>query len=39
VGGEVYPVDKASLLAPWLGLSIVLILAAGGLILRRRRSR
>jgi parallel beta-helix repeat protein len=39
VGGEVYPVDKASLLAPWLGLSIVLILAAGGLISARRRSR
>jgi parallel beta-helix repeat protein len=39
VGGTVYPVDKAALLLPWLGLSIVLILAAGGLILVRRRTR
>jgi hypothetical protein len=39
VGGEVYPIDKAALLLPWLGLSIVLILAAGGLILIRRQAR
>jgi hypothetical protein len=39
VGGEVYPIDKAALLLPWLGLSIVLILAAGGLILARRAGR
>ncbi|NQT31119.1 MAG: right-handed parallel beta-helix repeat-containing protein [Deltaproteobacteria bacterium] len=38
VGGEVYPIDKAALLLPWLGLGLVLILAAGGLILVRRRS-
>jgi len=38
VGGEVYPVDKAALLLPWLGLSAMLVLAAGGLILIRRRS-
>jgi parallel beta-helix repeat protein len=38
VGGEVYPIDKAALLLPWLGLGLVLILAAGGLILIRRRS-
>jgi len=39
VGGIVYPIDKAAILLPWLGLSIVLILAAGGLILVRRRAR
>ena len=39
VGGTVYPVDKAALLLPWLGLGVVLILAAGGLILARRRAR
>jgi len=39
VGGEVYPTDKAALLLPWLGLSIALILGAGGLILLRLRSR
>lgn len=36
VGGEVYPVDKAALLMPWLGLGAILILAGGGLILIRR---
>jgi parallel beta-helix repeat protein len=39
VGGEIHPADKAALLLPWLGLSFALILAAGGLILQRRRSR
>ncbi|MBA7476384.1 hypothetical protein ES707_11770 [subsurface metagenome] len=39
VGGEVFPVDKAALLLPWLGLGLVLILAAGGLILVRRQAR
>jgi hypothetical protein len=39
VGGEVFPVDKAALLLPWLGLSIFLILAAGGLVLIRRQAR
>ena len=39
VGGTVYPIDKAALLLPWLGLGLVLILAAGGLILARRASR
>jgi hypothetical protein len=39
VGGEVYPIDKTALLLPWLGLSIALILAAGGLILARRAGR
>jgi serine protease len=39
VGGEVYPIDKAAILLPWLGLGLVLVLAASGLILARRRSR
>jgi len=39
VGGTVYPVDKAAILLPWLGLGLVLILAAGGLLLVRRRSQ
>jgi len=38
VGGEVYPIDKAGLLLPWLGLSAMLVLAAGSLIFIRRRS-
>ena len=37
VGGEVHPINKAAVLAPWLGLGAVLILTAGGLILVRRR--
>jgi hypothetical protein len=39
VGGEAYPVNKASLLAPWIAAGIVL---AGGIswyILRRRRAQ
>jgi hypothetical protein len=39
VGGEVFPIDRATLLLPWLGLSIVLILTAGGLILIKRQAR
>jgi hypothetical protein len=39
VGGTVFPVDKAALLLPWLGLGIALILAVGGLILIRRQAR
>jgi len=39
VGGDVYPVNKAALLMPWLSLAAVLVLAIGGvaLVLRRRR--
>jgi hypothetical protein len=37
VGGTVYPVDKAAILLPWLGLGLVL--AGGGLILIRRAIR
>jgi hypothetical protein len=39
VGGEAYPVSKASLLAPWIALGVVL---AGGIswyVLRRRNAR
>ena len=39
VGGEAYPVNKASLLAPWIAVGVVL---AGGVIwyvLRRRRAQ
>jgi hypothetical protein len=39
VGGTVHPVDKASILLPWLILSTVLVLAAGGLILVRQADR
>jgi parallel beta-helix repeat protein/predicted outer membrane repeat protein len=39
VGGTVHPIDKAALLLPWfiLGAALLLALAAGGLILIRRR--
>jgi hypothetical protein len=39
VGGEAYPVSKASLLAPWIALGVVL---AGGItwyVLRRRKAQ
>lgn len=41
VGGTVYPINKASVLIPWLGLAFVLILAVGGgaLALRKRRTQ
>jgi len=35
----VYPIDKAALLLPWLGLSAILVLAAGGLILAKQAGR
>lgn len=35
VGGEVFPVNKAILLAPWIALAVAII--AGGVILARRR--
>jgi hypothetical protein len=38
VGGEVYSINKATVLMPWLGLGMLLVLATGGLILARRRS-
>ncbi len=41
VGGTVYPINKAAVLMPWLGLALVLILAVGGgtLALRKRRTQ
>jgi hypothetical protein len=39
VGGTVYPIDKTTILLPWLGLIAALILAASGLILVRRAAR
>ena len=36
VGGEVYPVNKATILAPWLALAAVMI--AWGIIMTRRRA-
>ncbi len=39
VGGEFYPVNKAAVLMPWLGLALILILAIGGGILVMRRQR
>jgi hypothetical protein len=39
VGGEIYPINKAAILLPWLGLACVLILAGGALILRKRRTQ
>ena len=38
VGGEAYPVNKASALAPWLGLALVLVLDGSILTMRRRRA-
>jgi len=38
VGGEVYPVNKVSLLAPWLGLALLLAAGGGILVMRRRRA-
>jgi len=36
VGGDVYPVNKINLLAPWIALTVVIV--AGGIILVRRRA-
>lgn len=38
VGGEAYPVSKASVLVPWIAVGVVVIGGAGSFILRRRRS-
>jgi len=38
VGGEVYPINKVSVLAPWLGLILILAIGGGILFLRRRRA-
>lgn len=36
VGGEVYPINKAVILAPWIALAVAII--AGGVFLRRRKT-
>lgn len=38
VGGEVYPVNRASILAPWLGLALILAVGGGILVLRKRQA-
>jgi len=38
VGGEVYSINKAGVLAPWLGLLLILAIGGGILVLRRRRA-
>jgi hypothetical protein len=38
VGGEAYPVNKLSVLAPWLVLAVLLAGGTGWLALRRRRA-
>jgi len=38
VGGELYPVNKLSILAPWLTLALFLAMGAGILVVRRRQA-
>jgi len=38
VGGEAYPVSKASLLAPWIVVATAVVVGTGVLVLRRRRA-
>jgi len=38
VGGEVYPINKAGVLAPWLGLILILAIGGGIFALTRRRA-
>ena len=38
VGGEAYPANKASLLAPWIALGVVLVGGISWYVLRRRRA-
>ena len=39
VGGEVYPINRAGILAPWLGLILILAVGGGIFALRRRRTQ
>lgn len=39
VGGEVYPINKLGILAPWIGLAMLLIGSIACLTLRRRRAQ
>jgi hypothetical protein len=36
VGGYLMPVNKVELLAPWLGLAALLVVATAAVVLRRR---
>ena len=38
VGGEVYPINKLNVLAPWLGLTLILAIGGGIFALSRRRA-
>jgi len=38
VGGDAYPVSKASLLAPWIAVGAAIAAGAGVLVLRKRRT-
>ncbi len=38
VGGEISPINKVSVLAPWLGLALILVIGGGVLLLRRREA-
>ena len=38
VGGEAYPINKANVLAPWLGLALILAIAGSILVMRRRKA-
>ena len=37
VGGEVLPIDKVSILAPWLGLGTLMAVATAVLVIMKRR--
>ena len=39
VGGELFPVDKLGILAPWLALAVLLALGGGFVVMRRRLAR
>ena len=39
VGGEAYPVSKASLLAPWIAVGLVMVGGISWYVLRRRRAQ
>ena len=39
VGGEVYPVSKLAVLAPWLSLALIIVIGGSILGMRRRTSR
>jgi hypothetical protein len=38
VGGEVYPINKVNVLAPWLSLALILAIGGSILVVRRRRA-